>query len=77
MCEINKTTGLIRKLQNLLPRSALFSLYKAFIRPYLDYGNIIHDQAYSTLLHQKLESLQYNACLVITGTMCGSLRGKL
>ena len=33
LCKVNKTLGLIRKLRNLLPRSALITLYKAFVRP--------------------------------------------
>ena len=33
--KISKTLGLFRKLQNLLPRSALITVYKAFVRPYL------------------------------------------
>ena len=39
----NKTLYLLRKLQNLLPGAALISLYKSFIRPYLDYGDIIYE----------------------------------
>ena len=58
--------GLIRKLQNLLPRTALITLYKDFVRPHLDYGNIFYDQAQNASFHQKLESLQYNACSAIT-----------
>ena len=42
-CKINKTIGLIRKLQNLLPVSALITLYKAFVRPHLDHGDILYD----------------------------------
>ena len=42
----NKTIGLLRKLQNTLPRPALIALYKAFARPHLDYGDILYDQAY-------------------------------
>ena len=41
--KISKTIGLLRKLQNILPRPALLIIYKCFIRPYLDYGNIIYD----------------------------------
>ena len=26
------------------------------------YGDILYDQAYNMSLHQKLESIQYNAC---------------
>ena len=60
-----------RKLKNLLPRSALITLHKTFVRPHLDYGDIVYDQAHNASFHQKLESLQYNTCLVITGAMCG------
>ena len=77
LCKINKTIGLIRKLQNLLPRTALITLYKAFVRPHLDYGDIIYDQAHNASFHQKLESLQYNACLAITGAIRCSSREKL
>ena len=34
--KISKTLGLLRKLQNLLTRSALITIYKAFVRLYLD-----------------------------------------
>ena len=52
-------------------------MYEAFVRRHLDYGDILYDQAHNALFHQKLESLQYNACLAITGAMCGSSREKL
>ena len=42
--KVNKTIGLIRKLGNSLPRPSLMILYKSFIRPHLDYGDIIYDQ---------------------------------
>ena len=32
LCKINKTIGLIRKLQNLIPRKVLITLYKVFVR---------------------------------------------
>ena len=35
--KINKTLYVLCKLQNLLPRPALITLYILFIRPYLDY----------------------------------------
>ena len=38
---INKTIGLFRKLQNLLPRTSLIKIYKAFVKPHLDYGDIL------------------------------------
>ena len=77
VCKINKTIGLIPKLQNLLPRTALITLYKAFVRPHLYYRDIIYDQAHNASFHQKLESLQYNACLAITGAIRCSSRKKI
>ena len=73
----NKTLYLLRKLQNLLPRPALITLYKSFIRPYLDYGDIIYEQAFNSSFHEKLESIQYNASLAITGAIRGTLREEL
>ena len=58
--KISKTIGLLWKLQNILPRPALLTIYKCFIRPHLDYGDIIYDQAYNLSFHQKVESIQYN-----------------
>ena len=55
--KVNKTVGLLRKLHNILPRPALLTIYKSFIRTHLDCGNIIHYQAYNTSFHQKLELL--------------------
>ena len=34
--KVNKTVGLLRKLQSILPRTALIIIYKTFIRPHLD-----------------------------------------
>ena len=75
--KIGKTLNLLRKLQNVLPRAALITLYKSFVRPHLDYGDIIYEEAYNSSFHQKLESIQYNACLAITGAIKGTSREKL
>ena len=75
--KISKTLGFLRKLHNLLPRSELITIYKAFVRPYLDYGDILHDQAYNMSFHHKLESIQYNACLTITGAIRGTSKENL
>ena len=52
----NKMIGLSRKLSNLLPRQALFTIYKAFIRAHLDYGDGLYDQAFNNSFHSKMES---------------------
>ena len=41
----NKTIELLRKLSNSLPRQALITIYKAFVRPHLDYGDVLYGQA--------------------------------
>ena len=41
------------------------TVYKAFVRPHLDYSDICYDKAYNETFHQKLESIQYNACLAL------------
>ena len=75
--KINKTIGLLRKLQNLSPRTALITVYKAFVRPHLDHGYILFDQAFDLSFHQKLESIQYRACLAVTGEIPGIPREKI
>ena len=77
MRKVDKTTGLLRKLQAVLPYPSLVTIYKAFLRPHLDYGDIIYDQGYKESFHQKLESIQYNAALAITGAIRGTSREKL
>ena len=52
-------------------------IYKSFIRPHLDYGDIVYDQPNNSSLSEKIESLQYNAALAITGTIKGSSKEKL
>ena len=69
--------GLIRKLQPIIPRVALFTIYKSFLRPHLDYGDVIYDRAFNESFQNKLESVQYNAALAITGAIRGSSREKL
>ena len=37
LSKTNRTIGLLRKFQNLVPREALVTICKAFVRPHLDY----------------------------------------
>ena len=59
----------LHKLHEILPRSALLTIYKDFVRPHLDYGNISYDQAYNAAFHKELELIQYNTCLALTGAI--------
>ena len=56
--KVNKTIGLLRKLQNILPPEPLITIYKSFVEPHLDYGDVIYDQHHNNSVHQKLESIQ-------------------
>ena len=75
--KVNKTIVLLRRLPKTLPRPVLMTMYKAFVRPHLDYGDIIYDEAYNETFHQKLESIQYSACLALSGAIRRSSREKL
>ena len=76
LSKTNRTIRLLRKLQSLLPRAALITIYKAFVRPHLDYG-VLYDQAFNALFHEKLEPIQHNAFLALTGTIRGTSKEKI
>ena len=56
---------------------SLITIYKSFIRPHLDYGDIVYDRAFNESFHEKLESTQYNTAIAITGTIRGTSSEKL
>ena len=57
-----------------LPRSSLLTIYKSFVRPHLDYGDVIYDQPNNSRSSDKIESVQY---IAITGPITGTLKEKL
>ena len=59
LVKVNKAVG---KLY-ILPRTTLITVCKAFIWPHLDYGDVLYDQVFNNSFKEKLESIQYNACL--------------
>ena len=67
---------MLQKLQNILPRPALLTINKCFIRPHLEY-DIIYEQAYNLSFHQKLELIQYNSALALTRAIRGRSKEKL
>ena len=74
---VNRTIGLKRKLQSVLPRITLVIICKASVRPHLGNGDILYKQAFNNSFHDRLESIQYNACLAITETIRGTTREKI
>ena len=69
--------ALLRKFQHILPRHSLLTIYKTFIRPRLDYGDVIYDKVFNQSFYKKLESTQCNAALAITGAIQGTITEKL
>ena len=61
----------------MLPSESLVTIYKAFVRCHLDYGDVLFDQAFDASSHEKLKSIQYNACLALTGTIRGTSKENL
>ena len=67
--KVSKTMDLLLESHQILPRSCLLNICKTFRRSRLNSASIIYDQDYSFAFHDKLESVQYNACLAITGAI--------
>ena len=82
-----KGIGLLKHLSKYLPRDTLNKVYKLYVRPHLDYGDVIYhapakmcDFSRNIILPnlmEKLESVQYSAALAVTGTWRGTSRDKL
>ena len=82
-----KGIGLLKYLSKYLPRHTLNELYKLYVRPHLDYGDVIYHipakvckfsgSVVLPSLMEKLESVQYSAARAITGTWRGTSREKL
>ena len=67
--------GLIKTLSVNLLRNGLLTIYKSFIRPHLDYGDILYDKPNNENFKSKID--QYRGCLAIAGAMQGTSREKL
>ena len=61
----------------LLPCFSLLTIYKSFFRHLLDYGDAIYDQPNNSRLSDKIETVQYNATLAVTGAIRGTSKEKL
>ena len=61
--KVQKGISDIKKLYNILPRNTLLAIYKPFVRPHLDYGDIVYDHPNNQIFSNKIEAVQYNAAL--------------
>ena len=75
-----KGIGLLQKLQSILPQTSLLTIYKLFIRPHLDYGDVVYDHLQLMLFltfYNKLKNVSFNAAVAITGVIKGTSSEKL
>ena len=56
----NTGIGLIKSLRYDLDRKTLLTVYKSYIRPHLDFGDIIYDRPIVEKFVNNMESIQYN-----------------
>ena len=82
-----KNIGILKHLSKFLPLNTLDQMYKALVPSHLDYCDVIYDIPSEThhpprgrtlgSLMEKVERIQYQAALAITGAWQGSSRSKL
>ena len=77
LSKVYKGIGILRNLSYKLPRQVLVTIYKAFIRPHLDHGNIVYDKPNNETFINKTEKVQYDTVLAITGAIRVTSREKL
>ena len=77
IAKANEGIGLIRKLAHILPRQSLLTIYKSFIRPHLDYGDIVYDQPNNENFCNTIKKVQYNSALAITGAIKSTSQCKI
>ena len=73
----NKLIGLLRRLSVSVPRKALLTIYKSFIRLHLDYGDILYNKPENKKFQNKVEKVQYRVCPAINGAIQVTSRQKL
>ena len=74
---VNKLTSTLRKLYHYIPRDSLVTIFKTFIRPHLDYTDVIFSKPSNATFSNRIESTQFNAALAITRTIRGTSKEKL
>ena len=69
MTKSYKRIDIIKRSSVNILRDALLRIYKSFIRPHLDYGDIIYDKPNNKSFKNKIENIQYKTCIAITGAI--------
>ena len=55
-----------------LSRKTFLTIYKSFVRPNLNYADIIYDKPFNESFKNKLETVQYRTALVISEAFKGT-----
>ena len=69
-----KALSIIRHISRYVLREVLDQVYKLYVRPHLDYGDIDYhkyDPEMKLDVTKKLEQTQYSAALAVTGKSYG------
>ncbi len=80
ICKARRGIGIIKYLSKYVSRFILDQIYKLYVRPHLDYGDIIyhkHDPEPRLDFTKRLEQTQYSAALAVTGAWMGTSRHRL
>ena len=67
----------LKKAFKYTSKDSLLTIYKTFIKPHVDYCDIIYDQPGNKSFCAKIECIWYNAALTITGAIKGTSQTKL
>ena len=71
-----KGLSLLKYLSKYVSREILDLSYKLYVRPLLDYGDVIYHNQREDLMNL-VEQVQYKAALIVTGCWQGTSRVKL
>ena len=78
--KVRRGIGIIRFLSKYVSRDVLDQIYKLYVRPHLDYGDIIYhkyDLEFKLDFAKRLESAQYSAALAVCGAWRGTNTDKI
>ena len=67
--------GMIRHMAKYVSRHVCDKIYKLYVRPHLDYGDIIyhkHDPGFTHDMTKRLERIQYSVALAVSGAWRGT-----
>ena len=68
------------QIDTCITRDVLDQIYKLYVRPHLDYGDIIYhkyDPEFKLHFTKRLESTQYSAALAVSGAWRGTNTDKI